>query len=144
MQRIALAFLAAVLVTHLVGSVAATQVILVEVRRMGLPVPYRERLLTTLHDIVALAPLHLPALALALSAGFAAAAVPGHWLPRWRWLLFGLCGALAVLGLHAGARALLGFSPLAAAREDHGLALQAAAGWVGGYSFFTFLGLARR
>lgn len=111
---------------------------------MGVPVTLPDRLLVTAQDIVGLAGSYLPLLLPTLAAAFCIAVPLGRWLPLLRGLLYPLSGALAVLGLHHGARELLGFSPLAATREDIGMALQAAAGWVGGYAFLLFTGQARR
>jgi hypothetical protein len=138
------AFLSALLLTHVIGSALAAQVILTELRAMGLPVGLRTRLLAAGHDVLALGTSYLPVLLPGLAAACALAALLGRWLPGWRPYLYPLFAALSVVGLHLGCRALLGFNLLAAARHDHGLALQALAGWIGGYAFYVFMGLARR
>jgi len=143
MKRTIVAYLSAVLVTYLLGSIAATQVILTELQYMGMPVTLYDRVLTSLHDLAGLSLTYLPALLVAMGLGFSVGLLLGKLLPRLRGFMYPLFGSLAVLGLHFGSRELLGYTALAAARHDVGLWMQVGIGWAGGYAFLMFLGLAR-
>ena len=130
--------------TYLLASILGTQVIIAEVQSLGMPITLRDRLLSTGRDILGLLISYLPALLLVMAPALALAALIGSRLSRWRALIYPLCAALSVWGLHLGLRELLDFNLLAAARSDLGLALQVGAAWVGGYCHYMFLGLARR
>ena len=138
------AFFVALLVTYFLGSSLATQVILGELRAMGMPVTLTDHFRATAHDLLGLSRSYLPLLALALGCGLPVAGVLGRRWNRLRPFLYPLAGAAAVVTLHRVVELLLGLNGLAAVREWHGLALQALAGWVGGYVFCMALGFARR
>jgi hypothetical protein len=144
MLRILGAFLAAVLTAYLVGAPLATQVMLGELRAMGLSVTLTDHLDAMGRDLLGLTPGYLPLLALALALGLPPAVAVGHRFPRWRFLLYPLAGALAVLSLHLIWEAVLGWHFLAAVRLWYGLLFQAVAGWMGGYAFLMFTGQAKR
>jgi hypothetical protein len=144
MLRSAVSFLAAVLTAYLVGAALATQVILGELRAMGMSVTLTDHLHATGHDLIGLAGSYLPLIALAFAIGLGAAGLLGRHLPRWRFIFYPLAGAVAVVSLHLIMKAVLGVTGIAAVRPWYGLALQALAGWLGGYAFFMFLGLAKR
>lgn len=109
-----------------------------------MPITLRDRLDATGHDLLGLATSYLPLLFLAyLLALPVAVALAGH-IKRYRVLIYGLAGAVAVLVLHSLAKAVLGVNGLAAVRDLHGLLLQGLAGWFGGYLFYVFTGQAHR
>lgn len=134
----------ALFLTYVMGSALATQVILGELRGMGMSVTPADHFRTTFHDLRGLLASYLPLLAIALTIGFAVAGAIGRRLPRWRPFLYPFGGASAVVAIHVCLEMLLGLNGIAAVREWHGMALQAFAGWMGGYFFVIFLGLARR
>ena len=138
------AYLIAVAVTYLLGAVLATQVVLARVRGMGMSVTLGDRFHATTHDLAGLAGSYLPLIAIALVPGLFAASRLARWWPRFGAVLYPLAGAVAVVAIHLAVKALLGLNGIAAVREWHGLALQALAGWVGGYFYFMARGLARR
>ena len=138
------AYLVAVLVSYVLGAVLATQVILAEVRALGLSVTLSDRFHATGHDLVGLAGSYLPLLAVALAPALFVAARLARRLPALRGVLYPLAAAVAVVVLHLAVKAVLGLNGIAAVREWHGLALQALAGWAGGYCYVMARGLARR
>lgn len=144
MRRQLLAIFAATLSTYALGTALAAMVVLQAVAGLGLPVTAYDRFVTVAHDLRAMLVSYLPALAAVLFPAWLLAAAVARRRPPWGALLLPLVGMLVVIALHAAARQLLGFSPLAATRETAGLALQGLAGWIGGYLCFMFLGLARR
>lgn len=144
MLRVISAFILALLVAYLIGSILATQVILAELRGMGMSITLSDRLNASLHDLLGLWRSYLPLLAIALVPALAAAAALGRAWQAGRPFLYPLAAAAGVVCLHLAMREVLGLNGLAAVREWTGLALQAVAGWVGGYFFVIGLGLARR
>jgi hypothetical protein len=142
--RVLIAFMLALFLTYVMASALATQVILGELRGMGMSVTLADHFRATFHDLRGLLTSYLPLLAIALTIGLAVAGALGRRLPRWRSFLYPFASAAAVLAIHLCLELLLGINGIAAVREWHGMALQAFAGWMGGYFFVIFLGLARR
>ena len=133
-RRIA-AFACAALATYVVASIASTQSILHEVASFGLPVGLGVRAEATLHDLLGLAATYLPIVAIALLVAFPVTALVLRFVPGPRLLAYAIAGAAALLALHALMAAVLGMHPLPATRSAVGLALQAAAGAIGGLTF---------
>lgn len=129
---------------YALGSVLATQVILARIEAMGFPVTLRDRLHATGHDLLGLAGSYLPLMAVAYLFALPVAVALSSRLPRLRVVLYGLAGAAAVTAIHLVMKQVLGLNGIAAVRDPHGLALQALAGWFGGYLFFVFTGRAHR
>lgn len=129
---------------YALGSVLATLTILAKLESMSIPVTLRDRLHASVHDLAGLATSYLPLLLIAFAIAMPVAVFLGNKLPRVRVLIYGLAGAVAVVALHLTLKAVLGLNGIAAVRELHGLALQALAGWFGGYLFFVFTGQAHR
>lgn len=144
MRRAILAFLPSVIGAYLLGSLFATQVILARIEAMGFSVALRDRLHATAHDIVGLSTSYLPLVALAFLLALPVAVGLSSWLPRLRLYLYGLAGAVAITAIHVAMKQVLGLNGIAAVRDPHGLALQAVAGWFGGYLFYVFTGRAHR
>jgi hypothetical protein len=138
------AFAFAVLVAYLLGAVLATQVILGELRGMGMSVTLTDHLNAMVHDLRGLASSYLPLIVIAFAIGLSVAGLIGRRLPGWRHILYPLAGAGAIVALHLIVKAVLGLNGIAAVRPWYGLALQGLAGWLGGYAFLMGLGLARR
>jgi len=127
-----------------VASVLATQVILARLTGMGIPVTLRDRLDATAHDLLGLATSYLPLMLLAYLLALPVAVALSAYLTRFRVLIYGLAGAVAVIAIHLIIKAVLGLNGIAAVRDLHGLLLQGLAGWFGGYLFFVFTGQAHR
>ena len=133
-RRIA-AFACAVLATYVAASIASTQTILHGVSSFGLPVSLGVRADATVHDLLGLAATYLPILAITLLVAFPATALVLRFAPIPRLLAYALAGAAALFALHALMAAVLGMHPLPATRSATGMALQAAAGAIGGLTF---------
>jgi hypothetical protein len=129
------AFLAALALTYLLGSVLATQFVLHEVAGLGLPVPWAVRLDTTLFDLAGLARSYLPLLAVALVLALPVAAGLTRFMPGARPILYPAAGFVAVLALHLIMAAVLGVTGIAATRSLPGLIAQGLAGAAGGALF---------
>lgn len=129
------AYLLAVVATTVLGSVAATQFILAELRTMQVAVPFSVRIETTVHDIVGMSPTFAPIVAGALLVAFLVAALLTRFVPlpdrRW-YLVGGFVGIIAALLL---VKAMLGGTPIAGARGTLGLVSQGIAGLFGGWVF---------
>lgn len=134
--RIALAFVAAVLATYVVGCIAATQGALGMLPAIAQPIAMDVRLTTTMQDLVGMLPAYAPLIAAALVAGFMVARVIVSRLPSLRTLGYVLAGATAMLAMHLIMPITIdGIVPVAATRSTIGLLLQVMAGGVGGWLF---------
>lgn len=133
--RAILAYLLAVVATTALGSVAATQFILAELRTMQVAVPFSVRIETTVHDIVGMGPTFAPIVAGALLVAFLVAALFTRFvpLPDRRWYLIG--GFVSIIATLLLMKAVLGGTPIAGARGTLGLVTQGMAGLLGGWIF---------
>ncbi|MHA7815969.1 MAG: hypothetical protein ACX93N_05800 [Pseudohaliea sp.] len=129
------AFVVALSVTYLIGSVVATQFVLREVAALGPAVPWSVRLETSAQDLAGLAGSYLPLLALAFLLALPVAAGLSRLRPAARPAWYLAAGFVAVLALHLIMKAVLGVSGIAATRSFAGLLAQGAAGAVGGALF---------
>lgn len=129
------AYFLAVVATTVLGSLAATQFVLAELRTMQVAVPFSVRVETTVHDIVGMGPTFAPIVAGALLVAFLVSALLTRFVPlsdrRW-YLVGGFVGLIAALLL---IKAVLGGTPIAGARGTLGLVSQGMAGLVGGWVF---------
>ncbi len=129
------AYLLAVVATTVLGSLAATQFVLAELRTMQVAVPFSVRIETTVHDIVGMGPTFAPIVAGALLVAFLVAALLTRFVPlpdrRW-YLVGGFVGLIAALLL---IKVVLGGTPIAGARGTLGLVSQGMAGLIGGWVF---------
>lgn len=144
MLRAFIALFPAVLGAYVLGSIFATQVILGEVASLAMPVTLRDRMHAIGHDLLGLLSTYLPLMLIAFAIAMPIAAGLSRYVPRIRFLVYGVAGALAIVALHIIMKAVLGLNGMAAVRELDGLALQGLAGWFGGYLFFVFTGWAHR
>lgn len=133
--RLLLAFLAAILLSAVLGSLVQTQVSLAALSGLGVDIGLAERLRASGADLLGFAPMYAAVVAVAFLLGFPVAALLGHVLPGLRTRLYALAGAVAILTALILMRTLIGLSPIASAREVHGLALHGLAGAVGGLGF---------
>jgi len=139
MLRIFGAYLLAVLLTYLAAAIAATQSVMSSLADMGVAVPLADRLVTTGQDLVGMAALFLPIIAVALGIAFPVAALVLRWRPDWRWFGYPLAGGAALLGVHVALELAFGITPVAAARSVPGLTVQALCGALGGWVFLRAL-----
>jgi hypothetical protein len=135
--RILLAYLVAVLVTYLLGAMAATQSVLASLESMGVVVSMGERISTTGRDLIGMFPTYGLIVAVALAIALPIATAIARYLPGWR--AFGLvaAGVVAIVLPHILMRELLEISPVAATRTVMGLLVQGLAGGVGGFAFYS-------
>jgi hypothetical protein len=129
------AYLLAVVATTVLGSIAATQFILAELRTMQVEVPFGVRIETTVHDIIGMSPTFAPIVAGALFVAFLVAALLTRFvpLPDRRWYLVG--GFVAIIAALLLIKAVLGGTPIAGARDTLGMVSQGMAGLLGGWIF---------
>lgn len=129
------AFLVAVAVTYILGSIASTQAILQNVIELDVPVGWLDRIGATWHDLLGMAPTYLPIIAVGFLIAFLVTALIVRFLPDLRRIGYVLAGTIAVLAVHLVLQALLDIHSLPVTRTLTGLLLQGAAGAVGGYVF---------
>ncbi|RUO22940.1 hypothetical protein CWE09_13480 [Aliidiomarina minuta] len=86
--KVILAFLAAIAVTTVLGSIFQTQLNLIALRDIAPPVGFSMRVDNTLHDLINFAPLYLLIVSCALFIAFAIAELIARRFPNYRfWLL---------------------------------------------------------
>lgn len=135
--RTALAFIAAVLVAAVLGSLWQTQVNLAAIAALGHDIPMLLRLRTSVEDLIGFAPVFAALCALALLIAFVATAVLLRWIPTGRRALFALAGAVAIVTMLAVMQWLLPVTAIAAARSIGGVIGLAASGAIAGLCFAT-------
>ena len=128
-------YLSAVVTTYLMASVMATQSVISSLSGMGVDVSFAERIAMTLHDISGMAGMFLPMIAFGLLIAFMAVGLICHYWNHWRTPLYIIAGAAALVCVHLALNLAFGITPVAIARTATGLALQAIAGAVGGYTY---------
>ncbi len=134
-----LAWLAAVLVTAIGGSVVQTQINIARVVELGVPVGLGERLETTLQDLAGFAPLWAIIVAAGLLVALLVASALVH---RWRRFPVGLhvlAGFAAPLAAVLIMDAMLPITAIAAARTGTGAVLISLPGGVGGWLYARLL-----
>jgi MFS family permease len=125
------AWLFASLLAAVAGSLAQTQINLLALQQLGAPISWADRAATSGEDLLGFAPAWLGLVAI----GFAVALPVSAWIARRygrRLFWFALAGGAAVLVILLSMNALLGITPVAAARTITGLLLMAASGALGG------------
>ena len=128
-------WLLTVIVTYAIAATLATQSVLARLSEMGIPISLGQRFSTTIQDIIGMGSMFLPLVAFSLLIAFVVAAILTRWLRPWRTTLFILAGAAGLLALHIVLEAMLGITPVAAARTISGLLMQGVAGAFGGWLF---------
>ncbi len=139
MGRIVVAYLVAVIVTHILASLFHTQFILAELTGMGVAVDWATRVQASLDDFIGLtASVVFPAIiAIGLLIAFVAAGFVARLAPGLRWFVFFVAGAVAMAVIFMLLKQALGTVGLFGARGTLGLAAQCLAGAVGGLVFAT-------
>jgi hypothetical protein len=133
------AWLLAALATYVISSTLATQSVIANLGRMGVQVPLGQRLSTTIQDLAGMSSMFLPLIAFSLLIAFVVASILSRWLAPRRTALFILAGFTGVIALHLILEAMLGITPVAAARTAGGLLLQGVGGAVGGWLFIGII-----
>ncbi|MEM7704354.1 MAG: hypothetical protein AAF358_02320 [Pseudomonadota bacterium] len=133
--RRAAAFLVAALATYVLATVAATQFALQRIVDLGLPVSPLQRATTTGQDLLGMAQLYLPILAVGLAVALLMAGLLSRWWRAGRYLLMIAAGFGSVLAANLIMNWAFDITPIAAARSLAGLLTQGAAGLVGGWLF---------
>lgn len=129
------AYLAAVLLTTLAGSIIQTQFNLAALAALGAEIGPTQRLRTTLDDLAGFTPAWGAIVAAGLLLALPVAAWLGRKRPAWRSALCALAGALAVLVALWSMRLALGLTAVAAARTPLGMLLLAVSGACGGWLY---------
>ena len=137
-------YLSAVVVAYLLASVMASQSVISSLSGMGVDVSFTERATMTLRDIGGMAGMFLPMIAFGLLIAFMATALICHYWNQWRTPLYIIAGAAALVCVHLALNLAFGITPVAIARTTTGLALQALAGAVGGYTYVYLSGRYRK
>ena len=137
-------YLSAVVVAYLLASIMATQSVISNLSGMGVDLSFAERATMTLHDIGGMAGMFLPMIAFGLLIAFMATALICHYWNQWRTPLYIIAGAAALVCVHLALNLAFGITPVAIARTTTGLALQALAGAVGGYTYVYLSGRYRK
>jgi len=131
-------FALAVALTYVLAVISASQHVAASLEGMGAEVGFGTRLEMIVHDLGGMATSFLPMILIGLLIAFGVAASLLRWLPRWRYLLYTIAGAAAVVTIHLALNAAFDITPVAVARTGAGLVVQALCGAVGGYAFARF------
>jgi hypothetical protein len=131
-------FVLAVAVTYVLAVISASQHVAGSLESMGAEVGFGTRLGMIGHDLGGMATSFLPMIVIGLLVAFAVAALLLRWLPRYRYLLYAVAGAAAVVTIHLALNAAFDITPVAVARTGGGLLVQALCGAVGGYVYARF------
>ncbi len=142
--RVPIAFIVAVLVGTALSALAHTHFVLMELADVGVNVSLSDRLSTHLHDLIAFLPSYdpvagVPSMGIIMGVGFLLAfiiaAIVIRFLPGLRTIGYTLAGGVALWAMLSLMQQQFGTMPIAGARTTLGLALQVAAGAVGGLTF---------
>jgi len=125
-------YLSAVLITYILASVTATQSVISSLAKMGVHLGFSERMAMTAQDISGMAGMFLPMVAFGLLIAFLATALICRYLDQWRFPLYIIAGATALVCIHLALNLAFGITPVAIARTIPGLLVQGLAGAVGG------------
>lgn len=133
--RTGLAYVAAVIVAAVLGTVAQTQFNLASIAGLGAEIPTGIRLRTTLLDLAGFTPLYAIILAVALGLALPVAALLARRFPAARTALYAAAGAAGVYTALRLMNYALSLDAIAATRSLAGLLSLVAAGAAGGLAF---------
>ncbi|MEX0839092.1 MAG: hypothetical protein WD034_06130 [Parvibaculum sp.] len=133
--RVVLAFVLAVIVATVLGAVAHTQFVLARLSGLGVDISLGERLSTTLHDIVGMAPLFGAIVGSGFIVAMAAAALVYRLAGIQRTLIYTVAGAISLCVTLLVMNSVFEITAIAGARSTLGFLAQMAAGAVGGLTF---------
>ena len=129
------AWSAAVLASYALACFAATQSVVGRLGDMGIPVSLAKRLQMSGQDLLGMAGLFLPLIAVGLLLAFLVAGFLGRRSPQRRTVLFILAGAMAMISIHLALQWSFDITLVAVARSPLGLLSQSLAGAAGGYLY---------
>lgn len=135
MIRIFLAFITAVVTTHVLTSVIGTQFVLADIQSYGIAVSLSDRVVATWHDVYGLVPTLPILITAAFLVAFVVAALGNRFLGgdrRFWYLVAGLTSLPAAMLL---IKSTMGITPFAAAGTASGMLLISVCGMVGGFLF---------
>ncbi len=130
------AFLVAVLTAYVIGAALATQHVLGSLTTMGMNIDFGVWAHATLHDLISMAALYAPLLAIAFLVALPVILLVCRGRPGWRRIGYTTGFFAAVVVMHSLMPMVLNVTPIAATRMFGGLIQQGLAGAVGGYVFY--------
>jgi len=128
-------YLSAVMVAYGLAAVTATQSVVSSLAGMGVRLTFPDRLSMTLSDLGGMAGMFLPMVAFGLLIAFMATALICRYRNQWRFPLYIIAGAVALVCIHLALHLAFGITPVAIARTTGGLMIQAVAGAAGGLTY---------
>ncbi len=134
-----LAWLAAVIVVTLLGSMVQTQFNLARITALDVAVPWLVRIETTLFDLGHFAPIWAAIMALAMVIAMPVAGLIARRWREYRGLLYSLAGFVAVFVALTVVNAMLPVTPVGAARTWPGLVSMALPGALAGWVYTKIL-----
>jgi len=129
------AFIPAVLVAYVLGSLISTLTTMNTLLGFDMPVTPVDTLQAVWFDLLGMVGSYLPMIAVALLIAFPVAARLAAWFGVSRPLLYALAGFVALIALHLIMEMMLGLVGFASVRTLLGLLLQGCAGGVSGWLF---------
>lgn len=132
---IIVAWLLAVLIATLLGSIVQTQFNLAALSGLGVDISGATRLRATAHDLTGFTPLYGAVIAAAFLIALPLAALLARRWQSLRTWLYVLAGSLGILTALLVMTAVMPITPVAAARTAPGLLALAACGVVAGWAF---------
>lgn len=139
--KLALAFVASVIIGLLLASITGTQLVLADIRGFGLDVSLADRVSATAHDIVGLAPVLSILISTTFLIAFLIAAGCTRYLRGNRTYWYLAAGFMSLPASLYLIKMIMGATLFAAARSGTGMLLFALCGLIGGA---VFAGLTQR
>jgi len=130
-----MAFLLAVVVTAVLGSIIQSQFNLASITALGLSVPVSTRFEVILFDLLSFAPTYGIIAAFALLIALLVAAWPASVFPALKQFWYGLAGFLAIYTALVIMNAMLPVTVIGAARSTAGMMSLSMAGALGGWLY---------
>ncbi|MEQ8268076.1 MAG: hypothetical protein RH982_12840 [Parvibaculum sp.] len=133
--KIVMAFVLAVIVATVLGSIAHTQFVLAGLTDLNVVIPLSERISMTLQDIAGMGPLYGGIVGLGFLAAMLAGALVFRFAGTQRTLIYSVAGAVAVAVALTAMGMVYDITPIAGARSTAGFIAQMIAGALGGLTF---------
>ena len=130
-----LGYLAAVIVTYLLGATFISQGNIAAVVEMGFEITASHRVDAVIHDISSMYQIYLPVIAVALIIAIPVASGIIRLVPNMRLIGYLSAGFVAMIAIHLTLKAVLGLTGIAPTRDIVGLLAQGVAGAAGGYMY---------
>ncbi len=134
-MRTVIAFILAIVVATLAGTIASTQDVIARLAELGAPVTLLDRFVMTAHDFVGMGPAYGAVIALAFLIAFTVAWLVIRVAPPLRLIGYVLAGAAAVAIALQAMIAVFGTVPIAGARDIYGFSAMVAGGALAGLAF---------